>query len=536
MNVLLTGGYSFLGLHIAEKCYREGHRITIIDKTAEKKVTFFKHKYYCIETDESSHEDIFRSNEFTVVIYVDAYKSSSDETRQDPFTDNLANFLKLSVKYDIKKFIFISSVRARKEIEGSPCPSDIYGINIQASEFFCLKWKEIYNLNTLCLRLPDVYCPASETKKKEEDMSVKVAKEAIYSALKKDLFGIYDLDDKKFKEDGGSAIVTDKSRACMKKCYYRTKTKREATLEKKGEYIHYLETFFLFLLLIVLTVVSQKSLEEHFDFSLFFILIAGIINGIKHALLATFLSCAFIIYQYIEKGKNLYLILSDTKVMLVLSLYILSGLIIGYIAESKERKIRDKDSKLRSIEDRYKYLSYIHNENLETKKELMDQIVNNEDSYGKVYSILMQLDSQEPEGILYNAAFVIQRAMKIKYVNVYTLNREKKYGMLVINTDKNSDLPKLIKINERHDFLKVLETREIFINKELIHDLPMISIPLKNKKEIIAIACIQKIEMEKMNLHKINICKVTADLISYSLSNAFKFNERKDNNVQERKI
>ena len=48
MKVLITGGYGFIGSHIAEKFYNEGHQIFIIDNlaTGSSENVRFNHEFY----------------------------------------------------------------------------------------------------------------------------------------------------------------------------------------------------------------------------------------------------------------------------------------------------------------------------------------------------------------------------------------------------------------------------------------------------------------------------------------------------------
>ena len=138
----------------------------------------------------------------------------------------LSNILQLSKKHGVKKVVFASSAAVyglNKEIplnEGSSCdPISPYGINKLIGEFYCNKWKNIYDLDTLCFRFSNVFGPKQGTVGEGGVISIFVKRvlqdeelvvfgngeqtrdfiyvqdiaEAIYRGVEQNLTGIYNL-------------------------------------------------------------------------------------------------------------------------------------------------------------------------------------------------------------------------------------------------------------------------------------------------------------------------------------------------------
>lgn len=173
MKVLVTGGYGFIGSFVAERFYKEGYQVYILDNlsSGDRNNVDFKHKSFLFSVEDKKCEEVFRSNKFDVVVHL-AAQINVQTSMEDPLLDStsnilgLVNMLRLSSKHRVEKFIFASSaaVYGRNEhmplSEADECdPISIYGMNKLIGEQYCHKWKEFYGLDTLCFRFANVYGP-----------------------------------------------------------------------------------------------------------------------------------------------------------------------------------------------------------------------------------------------------------------------------------------------------------------------------------------------------------------------------------------
>ena len=74
MRVLITGGYGFIGSSVAERFYKEGHKIFILDdlSTGRKENISFSHKAWILDIADRKCEEIFKADQFDVVIHLAA--------------------------------------------------------------------------------------------------------------------------------------------------------------------------------------------------------------------------------------------------------------------------------------------------------------------------------------------------------------------------------------------------------------------------------------------------------------------------------
>lgn len=173
LKVLITGGYGFIGSHVANRYFQEGYEVFILDdlSTGNKGNVTFDHRDFIISVNDAKCEEIFRSFHFDVVVHL-AAQVSVTESILNPIRDTeinivgLVNILNLSHKYKVGKFIFASSaaVYGSSEqlplLENEPCkPISPYGISKWIGESYCEKWRELYGFESNIFRFSNVYGP-----------------------------------------------------------------------------------------------------------------------------------------------------------------------------------------------------------------------------------------------------------------------------------------------------------------------------------------------------------------------------------------
>ncbi len=176
MKVLISGGYGFLGSHIAEKFFREGSQVYIIDNlsTGDKNNIKIKHKSYNLNAADRDCQEIFSANKFELVIHISPQINLKNTRKcgnlhSESDFSGLSNLLTLSEKYGVKKLIIIScwsiygaagsSSKLPFREEDRPNPNTAIGINSFVKEYYCSKWSGIFNLKTLALRVSSIYGP-----------------------------------------------------------------------------------------------------------------------------------------------------------------------------------------------------------------------------------------------------------------------------------------------------------------------------------------------------------------------------------------
>lgn len=624
MNILITGGYGFIGSHVAEKFYQEGYHIYIIDNlsTGNVKNINFKHVFFHLDAEDPKCNEIFKRFNFDAVIHLAAQISVVNSLR-DPYLDTrsnilgLTNMLQLSTQYGVKKFIFASSAAVYGNNQDIPLreedkidPLSPYGMSKLAGEFYCKKWKDLYDLDTTCFRFSNVYGPRQGTNgeggvisvfleslvsgkevvvfgdgnQTRDFIFVKDVAEAIYRSVCTTSTGIYNLSTNTqnsvkdilkvleshctaqkihYKEpwEGDirhSCLDNGKIRNVLrwsprytleeglKKTYawyiddYERNNKNEekednrssngtmgewlGNIRRKFDILAYLENFLIFFFICFLTIISQSATYQYIlDFKLIYIVIIGAVYGLKQAFLSSILSCTLYIYLYIQEGKSIGSVVEGTNSLLQLSFYMLIGIVVGYMIDSKNTEIKAKENMLRSEEEKYDFLNTMYNETLMIKEELCEQVISTQDSYGKVYSMLKQLEGFDTKEVFLGGIAVLEDIMKSDNISIYSLSDTKAVAILRAKSDKKDFiLPSVLKVKDRADIQHVIETKEIFVNRELWPHLPIMSAPIIVNGKVTAIASVYYVDFENLTLHRQNLFSVATNLISYSLKYVYR--------------
>lgn len=172
MNILVTGGYGFLGSAVAERFFKEGHHVHILDNlsTGSKQHIDFKHRSLIADIADRKCESFFRTYSFDVVIHCANPAQSHEITGTHSTMDGLLNLLTLSEKYHIKQFVYCSTSDVYGRFsddyvtETSPTnPLTPFALDSIHGEAYCTHWSNMHQLSTLVFRLPFVYGPKQHT-------------------------------------------------------------------------------------------------------------------------------------------------------------------------------------------------------------------------------------------------------------------------------------------------------------------------------------------------------------------------------------
>lgn len=186
MNILITGGYGFIGSFIAERFFKENHSIFIIDNlsSGKKENVHFKHHSLICNIEDEKCESFFRTHSFDVVIHC-AAQTNVQQSIENPLQDSetnilgLINMLNLSQKYGVIKFVFCSSAAVYGDNHSIPLvedevadPISPYGLNKMVGETYCRKWENLYGLSSLIFRFSNVYGPKQHLSKESGVIAV----------------------------------------------------------------------------------------------------------------------------------------------------------------------------------------------------------------------------------------------------------------------------------------------------------------------------------------------------------------------------
>lgn len=625
MRVLITGGYGFIGSHVADRFYKEDYDVFIIDNllTGNKNNISFKHKSYNLSVEDTKCEEIFKAVQFDVVVHLAAQVSvtkSFANPRADTSSNvvGLVNMLTLSKKYKVKKFIFASSAAVyglNEHLplkEDEPCsPISPYGISKWVGESYCQKWREMYGFDSVCFRFANVYGPRQNSigeggvvsiftnntiqnkplhilgdgEQTRDFIFVADVADAIYRASNSTISGVFNLSTN--TETSVNELVnilkmihgeiefqhlSEREGDIYKSVLCNTKVKNELDwspmydmkqgleltyqwaleyqaeqevaasaaeeVKKSSDFIHwikpfkaYIENIFIFFIIAWLVLSDNLSVLNSIDISVFYIMIMGVIYGSKQSILSVGLSIGLLIVEKLIEGREFVSLLYDTSFFFQVALFLSVGLVVGYSVQRKSNKLQEQHQKIEELEQRYEFLDGIHKEIREVKDELQLRLLNSEDSFGKIYSIVKKLDDLEPEKVFSSTVNVVQEIMGAKIVSIYVFNKHQSFLRLVANSNyTETPIINSIKVEQSEFVQYILKYDKVFVNKELLPNTPLMAAPVYHNNEISAVITIDELEFEKFSLYHENLFKVTTDLAGAALDKALSYIDATEGN------
>ena len=259
-----------------------------------------------------------------------------------------------------------------------------------------------------------------------------------------------------------------------------------------------------------------------FDFAFLYIGCMGLLYGKQQALIAAIFSLILLIHSLLAQGGDLVAMLYNPREFLHFVSYFFAAVLTGYFADRESYRQRADNRIKRRLQYRYSFLENIFKENLAVKDRLYRQIVNSDDSIGRLYRIVSRLDSVETENLYTQTASVTADILSVKDVVVYIVGEGGWYLRQKVRLGSQThELPRSIRVEDNPYLVQMLQEKKIFVNRDLVKGLPDLAAPISYEGRVIAVLQIYNLDFEQWSLYQQNLLSITARLVSSSLARAY---------------
>ena len=177
---MITGGLGFVGSHLAEEFSKNGHKITVITRSLNKKSNIQNQKKIKIEkidvTNLKQLNNSIDKNKPDLIIHL-AGETSHSKSFENPIDNINSNskstlFILEKIRKMKKKcafvlgstFIVVGRPNKLPVTEDTSCnPTTLYGANRLTSEFYCKIYHNVYGINTKIFRITNSFGPREQT-------------------------------------------------------------------------------------------------------------------------------------------------------------------------------------------------------------------------------------------------------------------------------------------------------------------------------------------------------------------------------------
>jgi len=173
-RVLVTGGAGFIGSHLVNSLVREGFEVVVLDNffsgRLENLSHIDKHDFCLIRGDVRNKSDLRKALRNVAFVFHLAAIVNVPFSIENPLlvnevnVDGTLNVLEESLKSGVERLVYASSCAVygdplRVPIDEShpTMPLSPYGVSKLVAEHYCRVFYEVYGLETVCLRLFNVY-------------------------------------------------------------------------------------------------------------------------------------------------------------------------------------------------------------------------------------------------------------------------------------------------------------------------------------------------------------------------------------------
>lgn len=278
----------------------------------------------------------------------------------------------------------------------------------------------------------------------------------------------------------------------------------------------FVENVIVFILVFLLN--NRTADSEYFqrvDVFLLYVLLFAIFYGKRQAIVSAFFSIIGFIFRE-TYGTTLFEVLVDYNVYIWVAQLFIVGMAVGHLRDSIKLVTDDKDEEIAFLSGQLDDIYDINSSNLKVKNILEDHIVSYDDSLGVLQDMTASLEKLNPGEAMYQAAEVLCRVLETDDVAIYKVSNADYCRLLVATTDIARQLGKSLKYSGREDLLECLSRNEVYVNKSLKKEMPVMAYGLRHGDDLEYILMVWSLPFEKISLHQMNLLKV----VGYMTQNA----------------
>lgn len=268
---------------------------------------------------------------------------------------------------------------------------------------------------------------------------------------------------------------------------------------------------------------ARSSYFSNLDFYLLYVLLFAIVYGQQQATFAAALSVVGYVVAQFKGQVGIDIMLSANTYVWIAELFIV-GLAVGYMRDYISKLKLDQEHEKDFLSLELSDIKDINSSNMRVKDALETQIITQNDSIGKIYSITSTLDQYSPEEVLFYAAKMISELVKSKDVAIYSVSNGQYARLFSATSDNARVLGNSVRYTELGEMYQTLLERKVFINRKLDDRYPLMANAIYNDNgEMQLLIMIWSISWERMTLGQANQLVVISSLIQNALLRANRY-------------
>lgn len=258
------------------------------------------------------------------------------------------------------------------------------------------------------------------------------------------------------------------------------------------------------------------------DFYLLYVLLFAIVYGQQQATFSAVLAVAGYCFRQMYNRSGLDVLLDYNTYVWIAQLFIL-GLIVGYMRDQLHAIRGENKHEVQYMEHQLDDIQDINTSNIRIKNMLEVQLINQNDSFGKIYEITSSLDQYEPSEVLFYAAEVLAHLVDSKDVAIYTVANRSYARLFSATSPKARELGNSIEYTKMGDMYEMIKEKRVYINRSMDNRYPLMADAIFAEDEMQLILMVWGIPWERMTLSQANMLVIIGYLIQNAVLRANRY-------------
>lgn len=278
------------------------------------------------------------------------------------------------------------------------------------------------------------------------------------------------------------------------------------------------ENMVVFLLVFLLN--NRTADNEYFrrvDVFLLYVILFAAFYGKRQAVLSSFLSTVGFIFRQ-SYYRTAIEVLVDYNIYIWMAQLFIVGMAVGHLRDMLKITSDDKDEEIAFLSGQLDDIYDINSSNLKVKNILEDHIVTYDDSLGVLENLTSSLEKLNAGEAMYQAADVLCKVLDTNSISIYKVSNSDYGRLLVATTDDARQLGKSYKYSQEDELSERLSKNEVYVNRNLRHDMPVLAYGLRHGDELEYIIMVWNLSFEKISLHQMDLLKVVGNMVQNAIT------------------
>lgn len=263
---------------------------------------------------------------------------------------------------------------------------------------------------------------------------------------------------------------------------------------------------------------------------LLYVLLFAIVYGQQQATFSAMCAVAGYLFRQMYTRSGFEVLMDYNTYVWITQLFIL-GLVVGYMRD----QIRTMRMESQELEDHLSRqitdIRDINESNIRVKKVMEQQLIDQRDGIGKIYSITKALDQRMPDEVMFYAVEILTELMGTRDVALYNVVNGDYARIFSAASEKARSLGNSIRYRDMTEIYSELAEEKVYINKTMDERYPLMARAIYQDGSMQMIIMLWGLSWEKMTLGQANFLTV----VSYLIQNAVLRSQRYMQALEEKR-